>query len=45
MEGDISRRHIKMGVKNVYLVSLICPEVANKYVFQSARASVDKEGE
>ena len=40
MEGDISRNHIMVGVKKVYLVDCLCPGVANKYALESARGKL-----
>ena len=35
MEGDIEIRHIRMGVKKLHLIAILCPRVASKYAFKS----------
>ena len=40
MEGDIGRCHIMTGVRKVYMVACLCPGVANRYTFESARGEL-----
>ena len=40
IEGDIGRIHIMIGVRKVYSVAFLCPRVAKKYAFESARGEL-----
>ena len=40
MEVDICRSHILMEAEKLHSTALVCPRVANKYAFESARGEL-----